>query len=209
MGEPPTESTGQVQYWIDRMKAGDSSARDQLIGVACTRLMRLTRKIKGNYAAVGRWEQTDDVFQNAALRLCRALESVELNDARHFFRLAAVQIRRELIDLARHYHGPHGLGAHHVSQVGGAGESSRRVPAFERADVTGDPKRVAEWAEFHEQIETLPDQQREVFELIWYHGMSQGDAAELMQVSTRTVKRLWRDARLALQAALCGELPGA
>ena len=38
-------------------------------------------------------------FQNATLRLCQALEKVELTDARHFLRLAAVQIRREMIDL--------------------------------------------------------------------------------------------------------------
>jgi RNA polymerase sigma-70 factor (ECF subfamily) len=208
MPEPPTESTSQVQYWIDRMNAGDPSAREQLIAATCSRLMRLTGKIKGSFPEVGRWEQTDDVFQNAALRLCRAMESVQLTDARHFFRLAAVQIRRELIDLTRHYRGPQGLGARHVSEGRAGEDASRPAPAYERTDGTRDPQRVAEWSEFHEQIEALPEPQREVFDLIWYHGLSQEDVAQLMQISTRSVKRLWREARLALHAACCGEVPG-
>lgn len=207
MSESTTE-TSRIQYWIDRVKAGDASGRDQLIAAACNRLTALTHKIKSDFADVGRWEQTEDVFQNAAMRLCRALETVELTDARHFFRLAAVQIRRELIDMSRHYHGPHGMAAHHVSQVPADGQQSRPAPAFERAEVTQDPRRVAEWAEFHQQIDALPEQQREVFDLLWYHGLSQDDAAHLMNISTRTVKRLWRDARLRLHASLRGELPG-
>ncbi|MBL7037988.1 MAG: sigma-70 family RNA polymerase sigma factor [Pirellulaceae bacterium] len=207
MPESTTE-TSQIQYWIDRMKAGDASARDQLIAAACNRLLALTRKIKGGFADVGRWEQTEDVFQNAAMRLCHALEKVELSDSRHFFRLAAVQIRRELIDMSRHYHGAHGMGAHHISEVPAGDRDSRPTPAFERAEVTQDPQRVAEWAEFHRLIDELPDQQREVFDLLWYHGLSQDDAAHLMNVSTRTVKRLWRAARLRLHESLSGELPG-
>ena len=64
-----------------------------------------------------RWEQTDDVVQNALVRLRRALETTSPESVRSFVNLAAVQIRRELIDLARHYHGPNGMGAHHESQV--------------------------------------------------------------------------------------------
>jgi RNA polymerase sigma-70 factor (ECF subfamily) len=190
------------------MRAGDKASRDQLIDATCHRLMLLTRKIKSGFADVGRWEQTDDVFQNAAMRLCRALDNVEVVDARHFFRLAAVQIRRELMDLSRHYHGPQGPGAHHVSQARAKEGQSRPLAAFEPAEVTQDPQRVTEWAEFHTQIESLPEQQREVFDLLWYHGLSQNEAAELMQVSTRTVKRLWREARLTLHATFHGELPG-
>ena len=93
-------NASQIQLWVDRLKAGDPAARDELIACACNRLLALTRKIKRGFAEVGRWEQTEDVFQNATLRLCQALEKVELTDARHFLRLAAVQIRREMIDLA-------------------------------------------------------------------------------------------------------------
>ena len=48
----------------------------------------------------------------------RALGEVRPPTAADFFRLAAVQIRRELLDLARRYSGAHGLGANHASIAG-------------------------------------------------------------------------------------------
>jgi DNA-directed RNA polymerase specialized sigma24 family protein len=43
--------------------------------------------------------------------------------------------------------------------------------------------------------------------LLWYQGLSQAEAAELLQVSERTIKRRWMSARLQLQDALHGEMP--
>ena len=64
-----------------------------------------------------RWEETDDVVQNALVRLRRAVETKAPVSVRSCVNLAAVQIRRELIDLARHYHGPNGMGAHHETEL--------------------------------------------------------------------------------------------
>ena len=55
-------------------------------------------------------EQTDDVLQNAVVRLLRALEEVRPPSVRAFFGLAATQMRRELLDLARRYQGRGGPG---------------------------------------------------------------------------------------------------
>src|SRR3954454_19760024 len=112
------DRTTQIQLRLDRLRAGDASARDELLGLACERLRRLARKMLKDYPGVGRWEQTDDVLQNVLLRLDPALQAVIPPTAHDFFRLAAAQIRRELIDLARHYHGPEGLGANHASHAG-------------------------------------------------------------------------------------------
>ena len=51
--------------------------------------------------------------------------------------------------------------------------------------------------------------EREVFDLLWYHGLTQDEAAALIGVSVRTVKSRWRSARLRIAEALGGELPGA
>ncbi|MFV2068565.1 MAG: RNA polymerase sigma factor, partial [Pirellulales bacterium] len=64
---------------------------------------------------------------------------------------------------------------------------------------------LAEWAEFHAQIEQLPDDAREVFDLVWYGGLSQADAAEVLEVDPRTVRRRWRQARLSLSALRSGK----
>ncbi len=38
---------------------------------------RLTWKLLRDFPGVPRWEETDDVLQNAAVRLCPALEDVQ------------------------------------------------------------------------------------------------------------------------------------
>jgi RNA polymerase sigma-70 factor (ECF subfamily) len=71
------------------------------------------------------------------------------------------------------------------------------------------PDRLAAWAEFHRRAEGLPPEEREVFDLLWYQGLSQAEAAAVLGVSDRTAKRRWQAARLRLHEALNGELPDA
>jgi RNA polymerase sigma-70 factor (ECF subfamily) len=99
----------QIQRCIDRQRAGDPAARNELLVRASARLTRLTRMMLLDFPVVHRWEETDDVLQNAVLRLSRALGEVPLPTAADFLRLATVQIRRELLDLARRYSGTRGL----------------------------------------------------------------------------------------------------
>jgi RNA polymerase sigma factor (sigma-70 family) len=203
------DQTAQLQLCLDRLRGGDGSARDELLSLACDRLGRLTHKMLKGYPGVGRWEQTDDVLQNAALRLRRALTEIAPASLRSFFNLAAVQIRRELIDLSRHYGGPQGMGAHHESRMeieGGSSQDSSRT-GIAAAD-TDDPARLASWTEFHGRVGALPDLEREVFNLIWYQGLSQSEAAEVLNVTERVVKWRWRAARLRIHRVLDGHLPG-
>ncbi len=202
-----TDSTTEIQLRLDRLRAGDESARDELLDIARVRLGRLARKMLRGYPGVRRWEQTDDILQNVALRLCRALETIRPESVHSFIRLAALQIRRELIDLARHYEGPEGLGRHHGSRAGPDGAGTTSEPPDSSSD-TDDPARLASWSEFHETIESLPDAEREVFDLLWYHGLTQREAAALLGVTERVAKRRWRSARLKLHEMLDGRMPG-
>ena len=90
------ESTavGIVNSAIARLRAGDEGAREELLRIASARLHRLASHILRSFPGVARWEQTDDVFQNASLRLLQSLKHVDIQDAAHFYRLAATQIRR-------------------------------------------------------------------------------------------------------------------
>src|SRR5215831_13072988 len=177
----PTSQTLHIQACLDRLRGGDEAARGELLGCACERLRNLARKMLRGYPTVRRWEQTDDVLQTAVIRLHRALQQVPVPTPLDFFRLAALNIRRELLDLSRHYYGPQGQGAHHATW--GLGESSTTRSDSGLAappDPSHDPARLAAWGEFHEQIGALPDDQREVFDLIWYQGLSQAEAAKLL-----------------------------
>jgi RNA polymerase sigma-70 factor (ECF subfamily) len=199
--------TQQIQVWIDRLRAGDDSARAALIDCACDRLTQLTRKMLRQFPGVKRWEQTDDVRQNASLRLYRGLADVQPENPVEFFRLAAVNIRRELLDLARHYFGPRGEGANHATWERQPGASHDVGLGEGQADSSDDPQRLERWTAFHQQVEALPDEDRVLIDLLWYQGLTQEEAAEVLQTSSRTVKRRWRAVRQKLHDALHGELP--
>jgi RNA polymerase sigma-70 factor (ECF subfamily) len=190
--------------WLDRMRAGDLAARDELLRGFCDRLERLARKMLRRFPGVQRWVQTDDVLQNALLRLLRALEQVRPNTTQAFFGLAAEQMRRELLDLARHFYGREGIGANHAS----ASPCSDSPGAADTPDAQADvPKDLDRWCAFHEGVEQLPAEEREVVGLIFYHGWTQSEVAALFQVHVRTVQRRWEAALVKLHHSLQAEDP--
>lgn len=196
-----TSSSQQLHDCLERMQAGDADAREQLIVHSCDRLQKLVRKMLKQFPRVKRWEETDDVYQNVVLRLMRALREMQPESVRHFLSLSATIIRRELCDLARHYYGPEGAGAHHVSDMGASATAMDR-PQPDRSDRSNDPGRLVAWRELHERIAGLPEEEREVCDLLWYQGLSQPAAAKLLEISERTLKRRWQAVRLKLHQIL-------
>lgn len=193
-------TTTLLQGCIQRMRAGDQGAREELIKHSCERLRRLTQRMLGDYARLRRWADTDDVMNSGVVRLLRALEAVSPASVDEFFKLAAVQLRRELIDLARHYFGPQGPGRHEICLREQGSSADNHPPAAMHS--TLEPTQFLDWCEFHEHVEALPAREREVFSLLWYHGLTQVEAAEVLNVSEPTVRRWWLSARLHLQEAL-------
>lgn len=193
--------TSILNNLLDRARGGDETARDDLIRRCEHRLELLTRKMLRDYPTVRRWEETGDVFQNAALRLVRALNAVTPSNTREFFGLAAEQIRRELIDLARHYRGPLGHGRNLVDATP---DLSGGV-AFDPAAPSSDD--LDRWTSFHEEVHRLPAEEREVFMLSFYQGWTQVEIAGLFQVDERTIRRRWQAASVRLGEALGGRLP--
>jgi RNA polymerase sigma-70 factor (ECF subfamily) len=141
---------------------------------------------------VRRWEETDDVFQRALLRLHQSLAKVRPGSVRELFRLARTQIRRQLIDLAKHYYGPQGQGANY--ETDGVAAAAGGHLKHDGADVTYDPHSVAEWTEFHKEVEALPPEECEVFGLRWYQGLTFEEIGQVIGTTDRTAKRRWRSA---------------
>src|SRR6516164_608069 len=76
------DSLTQLQAWIARMNAGDNAAKDELLRYAYERLRCLARKmLRQDFPRLKNWEETDDVLQNAALRLDRVLRVVPVASA--------------------------------------------------------------------------------------------------------------------------------
>ena len=202
----PNDNTTQLQILLDRAKAGDDQAYDDLVGRAAERLRHLAQLMLRRYPRVKRWEETDDVLQTALMRLHRSLSDVRPESTQQFFGLANTQIRRTLLDLARHYYGTYGLGTKHQSDAGPNIEDDGGLVAQAVADGSM-PEDLLQWTAFHEAIDAMPDAEREAFELVWYSGHTVRETAELLDVSLRTVVRRLNRARQILFKAMHGEPP--
>ena len=185
----PTDT--QIQRLLDKAKSGTEFDRNELINHSCSRLLKLTRKMFHNFKCLQRWEQTDDVFQNALVRLHRSLLEVQVDDVRHFFNLAALQIRRELLDLTKHYYGKLGLGANHYSD-------HQTGPDGILANTTNNSIKNKSMEKFHESIDILPKEEQEIINMLFYEGFNQEETAKFLGISLSTVKRRWHAARLKL-----------
>ena len=144
--------TTDLENELKRLEAGNPESRKNIIEATCERLRRMAHRMLGKYPGVGRWSDTDDVLQNALIRLHRSLAIVRPESARKFYGLAAVELRRELIDLVRSYFGPEGVGTNHDTNGGKI--------ADKQASGEKEPHTLLEWTEFHEQVEKLPESER-------------------------------------------------
>jgi RNA polymerase sigma-70 factor (ECF subfamily) len=199
-------STSRLQACLNGLRPEDPAARQAVLAISQERLRLLVRKMLKSYPGVRRWEETDDVLQNVLIRLDRMLREVTVASVKDYLCLAATHIRRELIDLARHYSGPEGPGSKHATPAPAAGGPAGAT-AEPADDSSADPARLALWTEFHRRIGLLAVEDRELFDLLWYQGLTQNEAAAQLGVSLSTAKRRWQSARLQIFKDLKGELP--
>lgn len=196
---PSSGEAAALAACLARLAAGDLEARSGILELTAARLRVLAHRMLARFPNVSRWDDTDDVFQNAALRLHRALARPG-GPPRSVMALAAAELRRELLDLARRYTGPLSQASHHATNVI-RGAEGIAVGRYDEGAVAPD-EGLDRWSAFHEAIDGLPPLLREVFDLVWYVGADQKTIAGLLGCSERTVKTRWRDAREAVRAAL-------
>jgi RNA polymerase sigma factor (sigma-70 family) len=189
-----------VQRLLDQLRAGEDFAADELINASMDRLRQLSRKILADIPGVKRWEDTDDVLQNASLRLWKALSNCHPLTPLDYFRLASAVIRRELIDLARHYFGKYGIGKNHAPSGIIEGEKLNLVEM--KSDETSDPQKLGSWTEFHEYVNCLPDDERSLFDLLWYQGLTLDISSKILDLPERTLRRRWKNARIQVYREL-------
>jgi RNA polymerase sigma factor (sigma-70 family) len=206
------DESARIHVWLERLQGGDERALNNLIIHFERRLRSLTRKMIREYPLVQSCEQTDDVFQNAVLRLCRALKAVSPRSTRDLIRLSAAQIRRELQNLARFYRSRPRMLDFDQDKIDSLLSEHARSIGDSVIDVMASggnsSSRLDQWTEFHEAAASLPEPQKEVFDLLWYHGFSQDEVATVQGVCVRTIKKRWNAARLAIFDSLGGHLPG-
>lgn len=188
---PAATSDSELRRLLDRLAAGDRAARDECLQAASARLNHLARQMLRDFATVRRWADTADVVQDTLIRLNRVLEGWSPGSAEDFFQMAATQMRRALLDLARFH------GRRERAGLRAAGDAPGDVP--DEADSSGELER---WRAFHEAVERLPDHEREVVALRYYHGWPVQHIAESLRISERTVIRRWQAALWRLAGEL-------
>jgi RNA polymerase sigma-70 factor (ECF subfamily) len=186
---------------LERLASGDKSARDEILEVCQQRLRVLSSRLLGGFAKVRRWDNTDDVAQNAAIRLHRALGETVPDSPRGLMALMSVQIQRELIDLARKHSGPHSWAANHDTNAG-VKDGACRVEEASDAEQRDEAVPIERWEEFHAAVESLPGDLREVFRMVWYLGLDREAAAKAIGCSVRTLGRMWAEARKLVGKAM-------
>lgn len=118
--------------------------------------------------------QSDEMLSAVVDRLLKALREVRPGTVRQFFALANQHMRWELNDLAR--------------QLDRSPDVALAEAAVAAPDTSGSqlsPKAVR----ILEAIDSLPEDEREVFSLVRIQGMAHSEAAEILGVSTKTVQR--------------------
>jgi RNA polymerase sigma factor (sigma-70 family) len=188
------DRTSQLQQLLDRMRGGDDSVRTELLGLAYERLRLLARKMfHQDFPRLGNLHETDSILHEAVLRLFRALQEVQPTSVHDFLTFSAAQIRRVLLDMARHQ----GLRDRKTNEWS-TGSASPAADHEGLAEQTLEPSHLAQWSEFHQKVRELPDQEREVIDLYWYQGLTQAETARVLGVHEKAVSRRWLSARLKL-----------
>ena len=170
---------------LARLAQGDDTARDELIERAQDRLRVRVSQMLCRFPMVRRTEHTSDVLQEVLFNLSGTLKRISPRDGRHFLGLAGQHIRWKLLDLARRPPDP---------------TSYTLDPVQDPQEMTYDPGRLAQWGEVHDYVQQLPEEDRELFDLIFYQGTPQPVVADMLQIPCRTLKRRWQKVRLAFMA---------
>jgi RNA polymerase sigma factor (sigma-70 family) len=195
MGEERT--TAVVQGYLDELE-GDSPSEPivrDLLDRAVHRLHDLCAALlHRSYPRLTRPPlnlQVEEMLGAVVERLLKALREIRPGTVRQFFALASQHMRWELNEMARR-----------LDEQPTAAELREGLvpaPASSDSQLTADVRRMLE------AIERLPEGEREAFELVRIQGMSQAEAARMLEVSVATVnRRLSRG--LQLLAAELGDL---
>jgi len=164
---------------------GESEACDRLMPLVYAELRRLAGRYMRSERA-GHTLQATALVNEVYLRLVD-VDRVHVQGRAHFFALAARTMRRILVDSAR---------AHGNDKRGGR---VQKVSLAEASAVVGDSGLdFEELDEALRKLERIHPRKGQVVELRFFGGLSLEETATALHLSTDTVKRDWRFAKLWL-----------
>jgi RNA polymerase sigma factor (TIGR02999 family) len=198
VGVPPMNEVTRV---LSAIEEGDPHAAEQLLPLVYQELRKLAAQ-KLAHEKPGQTLEATALVHEAYLRLVgrgdASAPRVQHWDGRgHFFAAAAEAMRRILVERARH------------KKSLKAGSAHRRVELSDveaPADVSFD-----DLLALHEALEKLETQDRRKAELVklrYFAGLTNGQAAKVLGISTSTADNDWAYARSWLRLEIGGEAGG-
>jgi RNA polymerase sigma factor (TIGR02999 family) len=175
-----------------RAGAGESGAVDRIFPLVYDELRRLAHRHLAR-ESTGRTLTTTELVHEAYLKLIDQTR-VEWTGRAHFLGVAAIAMRRILVDRAR------------TRGRAKRGGSSAKV-SLELVDLTADERAdlVVALDEALIQLRDLDERQARVVECRFFGGMTEEETAEALGIGLRTAKRDWAKARSWLYTELNGE----
>ena len=195
-------TTAAIQrYLVDLAGASGHSTAEPLVRAVLARAVHRLRLLCSallfkSYPRLARAPlnlQTDELLGAVVERLLKALEKARPENVRQFFALANQHMRWELNDLARRLD-EKGAAVELVAGLALAPESSG-------SRLSLDARRMLE------AIESLPEDEREVFSLVRIQGLMQTEVAELLGVSAKTIQRRLNSSLVLLTESLADLRP--
>jgi RNA polymerase sigma factor (TIGR02999 family) len=180
-------ASGDITELVLRWGQGDPAAANRLFQLVYEEL----RRMAGGYfrgEAPGHTLQPTAVVHELFLKLSG--KDLRVQDRQHFYAVAARQMRRLLIEHAR------------SANAGKRGGHLLRVHPPDLEGQRGLPSDVLELDEALTALEKLDARIARVVELRYFAGLTEKEAAELLNISVATLKRDWQFARAWLRSRL-------
>ncbi len=170
--------SGDITQLLHQVEQGDTEAHNRLAQLVRASLKRIAanrlRRERPDHLY-----QTSDLVQEAYLRLFR-IKNIQWADRHHFFKVAAVQMRRILVDYAR--------------RERPEGEDNLALEDVPGLTINTDPS-ILEVNNLLESLYQIDPRRALIVELRYFGGYKIEEIAEITGIPLGTVKRHWASAK--------------
>ena len=186
------DASREITLLLVDWSKGDGMALENLMPLVYDELRRMAKGYMRRQPA-GHTFQTTELIHEAYLKL--AINDVQnWQNRAHFFGVASTAMRHILVDYAR------------SKQSQKRGGWQEKVTLTDHNAITGDQsKDIIALDDALKTLAALDERKSRVVELKFFGGVTNEEIAEVLRISTDTVKRDWRFARTWLLRELAGD----
>jgi RNA polymerase sigma factor (TIGR02999 family) len=181
---------GEITLLLAAARKGEAGALDRLVPLVYNELRGVARR-QLRRCRPGQTLDTTALVHEAYLRMA-APAAVDFRDRDHFLSVAAVAMRHILVDAARR----------HAATKRGGKLLNVTLHDFDLCDANaGGTDRALEILAVDQALGTLSaldERLGRLVELIFFGGLNEEEAGQVLGISDRTVRRDWRKARAFL-----------